>query len=152
MFVSAGLGTILASACVQVKTTVFGYLWGILEGSLMHLFQVICIAIATSARQGHYLIFGCSILPMGMRLFLAGCLLYYMSSGFSCLEQQFLNGASRSQSLVNRQWGGTGRKKTKSPGVGRAPGLGAGTEELSALFLCPWAVEAVGSHLLKCWG
>lgn len=61
MLVSVGLGIVLAAACVQVKTTVFGYLWGMLEGSLMHLFQVICIAIAASARQGHYLIFGCSI-------------------------------------------------------------------------------------------
>lgn len=68
----------------------------------MHLFQVICIAIATSARQGDYLVFGCSILLMSMSLVLAGYLLCYMSSGLSCLEQQFLNRASRSQSLVER--------------------------------------------------
>lgn len=75
MFVSAGPGIVLAAACVQVQTTLFGYLWGRLEGSLMHLFQVICIAIATSARQGDYLVFGCSILLMSMSLVLAGCLL-----------------------------------------------------------------------------
>lgn len=73
MVASAGLGSVLAAACVQVEMTVFGYLWGVLEGSLMHRFQVICTAIETSGRQGAAPIFGCSILLARVWTLVAGC-------------------------------------------------------------------------------
>lgn len=52
MFVSAGLGCVLAAARIQVEMTLLGYLWGVLEGSLLHRFQVICTAIELQAGRG----------------------------------------------------------------------------------------------------
>lgn len=113
----------------------------VLEGSPTHHFQVICTEVETSGRQGTSRSLGAAFCWRACSSFLQGV---HMSSGSSCLGQQFLNRFSGRQSLGDRQWKSTGSTKQKSQN-GKGSALAAGSWELSTLLLCP------GSEGWKGW-